>query len=191
VRRRKIERHQRWRGLICHGIGWKRSVRIHGDRGRGIGVGDRGIRGGSRGIRDGGRGIRVGSSGWTRRSMVVLGSGTPSIFAILCEVTGLMATFALVFVRTLRSFMGSFADGALERLTRIPDTARVALDIALERDVLFQRHADDSSAGGDLFETGKTLVGDIEYLAKRGKSQANPGVAGFHWKVVDVDGRNG
>ena len=92
---------------------------------------------------------------------MVLGSGTPSIFTVLGEVTGLMTTFALVFVRTLRSFMGPFADRALERLTRIPDTTRVALDVTLERDVMFQRHTDDTSACRNLLEARKTLVRDV------------------------------
>ena len=92
---------------------------------------------------------------------MVLGSGTPSIFAVFCEVTGLVAAFALVFVRTLRSFMGPFADRALERLTRIPHTARVALDIALKRNVLLQRHTGDSSASRNLLKAGKTLVRDV------------------------------
>ena len=140
-----------------------RSIRVHRDRGRGIGAGDRGIRGGGRGIRDGGRGIRVGSSGWTRKSVMGLGSSTPSIFAVLGKVTGLMATFTLIFVRTLSSFMGPFADRALERLTRIPHTARVALDVTLERDVMSRSRSTLFRQGGPI-STWLVLKGALRKL---------------------------
>lgn len=50
---------------------------------------------------------------------------------------------------------------------------------------------DDTSASQNLFKTGKMLICDVKHLAKRGKSQANPGVASFHWKIVDVHGCDG
>jgi hypothetical protein len=43
-----------------------------------------------------------------------------------------------------------------------------------------------------LLETRKTLITDVKHFAKRGKSQANSDITGFHWKVMDInrcDGR--
>jgi len=126
--------------LICHGICWRCSIRIHRDRGKGIRGRGRGIRVWRQGIRDGGLGIRVEGSGWTGRSMMGLRSSSPRISAVLGKVTGLMTPFTLVFVWTVSSFMGPLTDGALKGLTRVPDVAWIALDVTLKCDVMFQRH---------------------------------------------------
>lgn len=136
-----------------------------GARGSGLGVGDRGIRN---------------SSGWTSGSMMGLRSSTPRIFIILSKVTGLMTPFTFVPVQTVGSFMGSLTDGTFKRLTRVPDTAWITLDVTLKRNVVLQGHSNNTGASRDLFKARKMLIGDVNYFAKRGKSQTKPNVSSFH-----------
>ena len=100
-----------------------------------------------------------------------LGSSTPCILTIPCEVVRLTAESAPVLIGALGSFLGTSADRALEGLTNVPDPTRITLDIALERDVVFERYTNNPGTGGNLLKASKTLIGDLtNYCAKKGQA---------------------
>jgi len=118
--------------------------------------------------------------------MMGLRSSTPRIVTVLGKMTGQMTTFTFVLVLTIRSFMSSLTDDALEGLTRAPDSAWITLDVALEWNMMFQGHANNAGTSGDLFKARKTLVNDIQDFAIWGKSQRDPNVTGFHRQIMDI-----
>jgi len=89
--------------------------------------------------------------------MMGLRSSTPRIFAILSEMTRLVTAFAFIFVWAVNSLVLSLADRTLKGLTRVPDTARIALDVTMERNVILQRRLNNPGASGELLESRKTV----------------------------------
>ena len=115
----------------------------------------------NRNRRTGGRGIRgrVGSSGGGRGPGRGggLGGSAPRVLTIFCKMARLVTAPAFISIRTVSSFMGAFADGTLKGLTRIPHTTRIALDVALKRYVVVQRHTHNAGTGGYVLKTSETL----------------------------------
>jgi len=118
--------------------------------------------------------------------MMGLRSSTPRIFTILGKMARQMTTLTFVFVWAVSSLVGSLADGTLEGLARVPDTAWITLDVAMKRNTMFQGHVNNAGACRNLLETGKMLMTDVEDFGKGGKRQESPGVTSFRQQRVDI-----
>ena len=114
-------------------------------------------------------------------------SSSPRILTIFGKVTRQMTTLTLVFVRTVSSFMRTLTDGTLKGLTSVPHPTRIPLDIALKRDVLLQRHTNNSSASGNLLKARKMLLGNTDYFAKGQKRQMDTNIISLRRQIVDIN----
>lgn len=98
-----------------------------------------------------------------------------------------MTPLALIPIGTIRCLMRPATDSTLQRLTRVPHSTRVALNITLERDMLLQRHAHNACTGGDIPETRKALVIYSKDLSKRGEGEMNTRIARLHREIMNVN----
>ncbi len=80
--------------------------------------------------------------------------------------------------------MSPLADDTFDGLATVPDSARETPNSALEQNVLVQGHANYTSTGLNLTETGMELMCGLRDLAKGSKRKMNGILSGFQREIM-------